>query len=91
MLGEYGGCDCVYLGDVAYDEPGDGQQVGTEVTQSTAASELVDVAPGDREGLVEQLVLIVGAGEAHNLAECAGLNQFTDVSEKRTPVRGRTR
>ena len=79
-LREYGGSNCVYLGDIAHDELGDGQQVGTEVTQSTAASQLVDVAPGDREGLVEQLVLIVGAGEAHDLAESAGLNELTNVS-----------
>ena len=38
------------------------------------------MAPGDREGLVEQLVLIVGAGEAHDLAESAGLNELTNVS-----------
>ena len=38
------------------------------------------MAPGDREGLVEQLVLIVSAGEAHDLAESAGLNELTNVS-----------
>ena len=79
-LREYGGSNCVYLGDIAHDELGDGQQVRTKVAQSAAASQLVDVAPGDREGLVEQLVLIVGAGEAHDLAESAGLNELTNVS-----------
>ena len=39
QLREYGGSNCVYLGDVAHDELRDGQQVGTEVAQSTAASQ----------------------------------------------------
>ena len=54
--------------------------MGTQIAQCAAACQLVDVSPGNRQGLVQQLILIVGAGEAHDLAQCAGLNQLTNVS-----------
>ena len=78
-LGEYNRAHGVNLADIAHDELGNGQQVRAEVAQRAAARQLVDVAPGDRQAFVEQLILIIGAGEPHNLAQCAGLNQLTHI------------
>ena len=79
-LREYGGCNGIYLGDIAHDELGDGQQMRAKITECAAACELVDVSPGDRQVLVEKLILIVRAGEAHDFAQCTALYQLANVS-----------
>lgn len=57
--------------------------MGTEIAQCAATRQPVDVTPGDRQMLVEQLILIVGAGEAHDLAERTGLHQLAHISIRR--------
>ena len=53
--------------------------MAAQVAECAGTSQLVDVAPCDRNGRIEQHVLIVGSVYAHDLAQLAGLNQLCDV------------
>ena len=53
--------------------------MAAQVAECAGTSQLVDVAPCDRNGRIEQHVLIVGSVYAHDLAQLAGLNQLCNV------------
>ena len=67
------------LAHVAHDHLGNAQQVAAQVAECARACQLVDVAPCDRNGRVEQHILIVGSVNTHDLAQLAGLNQLCNI------------
>ena len=73
------GLHAEHLAHVAHDHLGNAQQVAAQVAECARACQLVDVAPCDRNGRIEQHVLIVGSVYAHDLAQLAGLNQLCNV------------
>ena len=73
------GLHAEHLAHVAHDHLRNAQQMAAQVTECAGTSQLVDVAPCDRNGRIEQHVLIVGSVYAHDLAQLAGLNQLCNV------------
>ena len=53
--------------------------MAAQVAECARACQLVDVTPCNRNGRVEQHILIVGSVNAHDLAQFAGLDQFSNV------------
>ena len=53
--------------------------MAAQVAECARACQLVDVTPCDRNGRVEQYILIVGSVNAHDLAQLAGLNELCNV------------
>ena len=73
------GLHAEHLAHVAHDHLGNAQQMAAQVAECARACQLVDVTPCNRNGRIEQHILIVSSVYAHDLAQLAGLDELCNV------------